>query len=363
MKRLFVFATRFAVGFFALSLCTTQGNASEFHWSQERAAELEAAIVEWKYQTVTSVLVRKGGETIYEGYFNGADVTTRHNTRSVTKTINGMLIGAAIADGELGGVDDKAFSFFKDKKPFANDDKRKRDITIEDLLTMSSQLECDDWNSYSRGNEERMYLVEDMAGFYLDLPMRGYPGWSPTPDKHPYGRAFSYCTAGANLAGHIAARAVGKDLERYAQDRLFTPLGLSEVVWPRTGGGDVMATGGLELTSDALARLAQLYLNGGQWNGERILPEAWVEASMLPKAKINDTTAYGYLWWLMEYQVDGNTHPVSYMSGNGGNRVMVMPDHDMIVIITKTDYGTRGMHQAAQALFEDFIVKNIRSSN
>ena len=345
-----------------LSPSVAAGEEPGFQWSPEIAASLEADIADGKYQTVTSVLIRHGGETVYENYFNGAGLETLHNTRSVTKTINGMLIGAAIADGDLEGVDQRAISFFRDKRPFANPDRRKNEITIEDLLTMSSPLECDDWNSFSRGNEERMYLVEDMAKFFLDLPIKGFPVWSPPPSERPYGRAFSYCTAGANLAGQIAGRAADEDLEAYAQRRLFTPLGVSDVKWPRTGAGDVMASGGLELTSDTLARLGELHLNSGEWNGEQILPLSWVEESLRPHAQIDDDTEYGYLWWLSTYDVNGEAHQAAYMSGNGGNRVMILPDHDIVVVITKTDYGTRGMHDAAQALFEDYIVATIRSA-
>ena len=184
-------------------------------------------------------------------------------------------------------------------------------------------MECDDWNQYSRGNEERMYVVEDMAQFYFDLPMRGYPVWSPPPEKRAYGRAFSYCTAGAQLVGYIAGRAVDEDLEAYAQRRLFTPLGFENVAWPRTGAGDIMAAGGLELTTMMLARLGQLFLNDGAWQGEQILPAAWIADSLQPRAQIDDDTEYGYLWWLSQYEIEGLSHPVAYMSGNGGNRVMI----------------------------------------
>lgn len=354
MKRLFLFLTTL------FSHITAHAADATLQWSPGTSTRLEAAIASGQYQTVTSVLVRHTGETLYEGYFNGAEPSTKHNTRSVTKTINAMLIGAAISDGNIDDVQASATAYFRDKKPFANPGKRKSEITIEDLLTMSSSLECDDWNRFSRGNEERMYLIEDMAKFYLDLPVRGFPAWSTPPEQSPYGRSFSYCTAGANLAGQIAARAVGKDLETYAQERLFTPLGLADIKWPRTGNGDVMATGGLELTSDALARLGELYLNKGNWHGAQILPEQWVAQSLQPRAQIDDDTEYGYLWWLEEYKVDGVSHPVAFMSGNGGNRVIVMPDHEAVIVITKTDYGTRGMHDAAQALFDDFIVSNIR---
>ncbi len=331
----------------------------KLQWSDAIAHDLKAAIEKGDYQTVTSVMILREGAAAYEEYFNGADAATRHNTRSVTKTINSMLIGAAIADGDVKNVDEPIVKFFRNKRPFANPDRRKNSITIEDIMTMSSPLECDDWNRFSRGNEERMYIVEDMAQFYFDLPMRGFPVWSPPPEKQPYGRAFSYCTAGAQLVGFIAGRAANEDLEAYAQRRLFTPLELEDVTWPRTGAGDVMAAGGLELTTTMLARLGQLYLNDGEWNGAQILPAAWIKESLQPRAKIDDKTEYGYLWWLSRYEVNDVSHPVAYMSGNGGNRMIILPDHDLVVVITKTNYNTRGMHEATQALFDDFIVKNI----
>ncbi len=332
---------------------------AQIQWSPETSRALSAAIEAGNYQTVTSVLIRQHGAVIYEGYFNGTDATTRHNTRSVTKTINGMLLGVAIENGAIDGVEAPVFSFFKDKKPILHDDKRKGDIVIEDLLTMSAPLECDDWNQYSRGNEERMYLIEDMSRFYLDLPMRGYPVWSKPPEQRPLGRAFSYCTAGANLVAKIVERASGDNIEAFAQQHLFSPLGVDAVHWPRTGTGDIMATGGLELTSDTLARLGELYVQNGTFAGKRILPEDWVVASIAPRARVDDDTLYGYLWWLEDYVVDGVTHRVAFMNGNGGNRVMILPDHGIVVVITKTDFGRRGMHDAAQALFEDFIVANL----
>ena len=144
--------------------------AEELQWSDEATSDLEAGVERGDFQRVTSVMILQDGEVEYEQYFNGADAETRHNTRSATKTINSMLIGAAIADGKIKGVDEPVVKFFRDKRPFANPDERKNAIRIEDIMTMSSPLECDDWNQFSRGNEERMYLVEDMAQFYFDLP-------------------------------------------------------------------------------------------------------------------------------------------------------------------------------------------------
>ena len=333
--------------------------AAQFSWDKEREAALEAAIANDDYQRVTSVLILHEGKAIYEGYFNGATADTRHNTRSVTKTINSMLVGAAVADRIVNSIDEPIVRFFRDKKPFENPDRRKNDITIEDLMTMSSALECDDFNAYSRGNEERMYLVEDMAQFYFDLPVRGFPVWSPVPEERKYGRAFSYCTAGANLVGQMIDRETEDGLEDYAQSRLFSPLGAADVKWPRTGTGAVMATGGLELKTSTLGKLGQLFIDQGVANGEAILPRDWIAASLQPRAAIDEETEYGYFWWLSTYSVGDKRHAVAYMSGNGGNRVMVLPDHDIVLVVTKTSYNTRGMHETTQDLFEDFVVKNI----
>ena len=126
----------------------------------------------------------------------------------------------------------------------AEPDPRKDKITVEDFLTMSSLLECDDWNDASRGNEERMYVVEDWAQFIIDLPIRGRMHLGEQIDPPPYGRYFSYCTGGVFTLSEVLQKATGVRTDRYAQEKLFEPLGISDEQWvyspmniPQTGGG------------------------------------------------------------------------------------------------------------------------------
>ncbi|HEX3679858.1 MAG TPA: serine hydrolase domain-containing protein [Galbitalea sp.] len=137
------------------------------------ATALDRAIASGEFKQVTSVAVLQHNALIFEGYYGAATDTTLHNTRSATKTITGALVGAAIERGYLKGDSAEILPFLADRQPLEHFDVRKARITVADLLTMSSPVECDDNNSFFAGNEERMYLVEDWPRFFLNLPIRG----------------------------------------------------------------------------------------------------------------------------------------------------------------------------------------------
>jgi CubicO group peptidase (beta-lactamase class C family) len=333
-------------------------NPSTIGISSDRLQPMEALIRSGELKKITSVLIARHGKLAYETYFDG-DADTLRNTRSATKTVTSILVGIAIEKGSLPGVAAPILPFFPDKQPLANPDPRKQKITVEDFLTMSSLLECDDENEYSRGNEERMYLIEDWIKFTLDLPIRGFPSFATKPQDAPYGRSFSYCTAGVTTLGGVLERAAKMPVPDFAMKNLFAPLGIQKVQWTFSPMGMAQTGGGLGLRSRDLLKLGQLYLNGGTWNGTRVISEQWVKNSVQPHARIDDDTEYGYLWWLKGFKAGEKKFPAYYLSGNGGNKVCVFPGLDMVVVITSTNYSTRGMHQQTDRMLTDFILPSV----
>lgn len=333
-----------------------RASLSESRLAADKLAALAADVRSGKFVKIGSVLIVRHGRLVYEEYFDGGADTLR-DTRSATKSVTDVLVGIAIDEQRIRGVDARVLDLLPDRAArIQNPDPRKGRITLEDLLTMSSPLECDDWNDASRGNEERMYLVEDWAQFILDLPIRGRMHVGEAVPAPPFGRYFSYCTGGAFLLSEVLTRTTGMRTDRYAQARLFDPLGISNASWVFSPLGAPQTGGGLRLTSRDLAKIAQLYLDGGRWGAKQIVSEAWVRASTTAHAQIDDMTNYGYLWWLKSFGPANQAHAAFFMTGNGGNKVVAIPDLDLAVVITSSNYNTRGMHEQTEKILDDYVL-------
>ena len=315
---------------------------------------LGEAIENERFKQITSVLVAKDGALVYEKYWGEGDRNLLNDTRSATKSLTAMALGAAIADGHIASVQEPIYKHFEAERPYRFTSARKDSITVQDLLTMSSALDCNDNVWTSPGNEEHMYPARSWTYFFLDLPTKD----DYVRDTNGFG-PFSYCTAGSFFLGQIIERASGQKISEYVASRIFKPLGIERVEWPESPSGEIQTGGGTRLTSRDLMKLGELVRVGGTHNGVEVLPEAWTDAMMTPHLAANGEQNYGYQWWQREFTCGQQKMSGWYMAGNGGNKIVVLRDLDMTVVVTATLYGTNGMHQQSTDIINDFVLPHV----
>jgi CubicO group peptidase (beta-lactamase class C family) len=304
-----------------------------------------------EFPKTTSVLIVYRDRLIYEGYFADGGAEVLNDTRSATKSITSLAVGAAIRDGKISAVSAPATQFLADLAPLRNDTPLKREITVEDLLTMSSALDCNDDVDASPGNEERMYEQQRWTRWVVDLPTK------QDYQRDAAGRGpFSYCTAGAFLLGQIIERAARTPVDRYIEQSIFKPLGISKWEWPRSPSGEVMTGGGLRLRSRDLAKIAWMLVNDGRWAGKSVVPAEWVRAATTAHRRANTDQDYGYLFWQRTYATKCGAISGWYMAGNGGNAVLVLKDLSAAVVVSRKNSNPHGMHQQTVSLLEQYVL-------
>ncbi len=329
--------------------------------SSESLDEMDTEVKKGTYEEITSILIARNGKLLYEKYYQGNDLNSKHNTRSATKTIGTLLTGIAIDQGAIKSEKDKIFNYLKHKMPTQNPDARKEEITIEDLLTMSSILECDDNNSFSRGNEERMYIIEDWAQFFVNLPIKSYP-YSPRPEDSPYGRSMSYCSAGSAAIAEIVQSAVKGTAVEFLKKNLLGPLEIKDYKLHLTPTGTLNTAGGSEYRSRDFLKIIQMCLQEGTWKGQQIISSEWIKKATSAKANAWPGMDYGYLFWLREYGEDKGVSCYA-MAGNGGNKVMAFPELNLTVVLTSTNYNNRKAHGYTDELLNKYIIPAIQKYN
>jgi CubicO group peptidase (beta-lactamase class C family) len=262
------------------------------------------------------VVVLRHGHLVLDAVFYPFTVGQRHDLASVTKSFTSTLIGIAIDMGYIAGVDEPILDFFSDRT-IANLDDRKRAITIENLLTMRTGLDCDS------GNHEQilrdMEQTPDWVQFTLDLPMVDEPGASRM-----------YCSPGVHLLSAILERATGMSTVEFARRHLFWPLNISSSLWLVDPDGTARGWGDLHLSTLDMAKLGQLFLDGGLYADRQVVSSWWIrrataaDGEPFPPGWLDDN-GYGYLWWSTPHSFSAQ--------GRGGQVLFVFPDDDVVLAL------------------------------
>jgi CubicO group peptidase (beta-lactamase class C family) len=283
------------------------------------------------------MLVLRHGKPVFEQYWNGYDKDTMHDLRSATKSITALLVGIAIDQGMLAGADQPIADHLSAAYP--NAPAFKEGMTLHHLLTMSSGLQCNDFSSASPGYEEKMYDSTDWVRFFLELPRNVAPG-----------EATYYCTGGVVALGRIVAEAGKLTVPAFAESRLFGPLGVPQVQWAMFDNKRQTDTGGhLYMRPRDMARIGQLVLQKGTWEGKQLVPAAWIAQATRRHTAISGTQ-YGYLWWLRELPYQGRKVGMHYANGNGGQNIFVIPELELVVVFTGENYNSPMAAQGLQLL-------------
>ena len=317
-----------------------------------------------KYGEIHSLLIYKDGKLVFEEYFPGHDyqwdgpdfhgnwvnwdINRRHNIHSAGKSLTAACIGIAIDQGFIESVDQSIFDYLPKHQHLNTAGKDQ--ITIEHLLTMTSGLEWDEWGtSYSDENNDVIALwfdCEDPIACILEKPLVSEAGTQ-----------FTYSGGNIIILGEILKNATGMDVEAFSWQYLFEPLGIEGPPWRWIDETGVIYAGGDQLlTPREMLKFGVTYLEGGTWNGQQIIPKSWIKNSATPYSGPDnrwfnhplrpippgDDTwgwrGYSYAWWTHEFSHSGKKLPAYWAFGWGGQKIVVFPDQNAVVVFTGANY-------------------------
>jgi CubicO group peptidase (beta-lactamase class C family) len=299
------------------------------------------------------VLIARHGKLVLEEYFHGEHRDKPHMTRSASKSVTAVLVGAVLQAGAPLKLSSPVYEVMNGGKFPPDLEPQKRTMTLEHLLTMSSGFFCDDNNDAAPGNEETMWDQAGEPDFYrytMKVPMATPPGENSV-----------YCSASPNLALGLVGRAT-KELPIYSFDRLIAgPMKIGNYAWPLDPAGNPYGGGGSQFLPRDFMKFGQLILNGGTWEGRRILSRDFVDHASAPLYHLANIY-YGYNWWSEDFPYkDRNVRAVMAL-GAGGQIVTVVPELDLVVAFYAGNYSSRGQRDLGHIYVPRYILPAVREA-
>lgn len=296
-------------------------------------------------------LIARHGKLVLEEYFHGEHRDKLHDTRSAAKSLTALLVGAVIQSGAPLELSVPVYAVMNGGAFPPDLEPRKRAMTLEHLLTMSSGYFCDDIDPAAPGNEDAMLDQTDEPDYYrytLKIPMASAPGEKAV-----------YCSINPNLALGVVSRVTGESpLETF--DRLIgAPMKISRYGWPQDFAGHPYGGGGVQFLPRDFMKLGQLMLAGGTWQGRRILGRDFVARASAPLYHMRGIY-YGYLWWGIDYPYKDRTVHAFFAGGAGGQGVMVIPELDLVIASYAGNYSSKSSIHIQQNLVARYILPAVR---
>ncbi|MBI1779705.1 MAG: serine hydrolase [Proteobacteria bacterium] len=314
---------------------------------------------EWKEANLHGVVVVRHGKLAFEHYFAAYDlkgrngpgivdfnVATTHDLRSMTKSVTSLVMGVAIDRGLISDVDQSVLSFFPDYADLRTPEKDR--ITMRHLLTMSMGLYWSEEAPFTNENE----LNRSLAPYRYVLGQ---------PVVHPAGTVWNYSGGGTALIGAVLQRVTGKRFDALAASLLLDPLGISDVAWTILPNGDPKDWCCFWMRPRDMAKIGQLVLDHGRWNGKQVVSEAWIDAATAPQIKTSSGEAYGYQFWLGRSLASGRLIDWVGALGQGGQRIFIVPKLDLVVVVTAGLYygNDRLSGLVPRTVFNDYVLSAV----
>ena len=301
---------------------------------------------------VDALLIARNGKLVLEEYFRGEHRDKLHDLRSAQKSFVAVLAGAVMQAGLPLSLSSPVYKVMNGGTFPPGLEPRKRAMTLEHLLTMTSGTACDDWDDNSPYNEDAMWDNQekepDFYRYALNLPMARDPGEKTV-----------YCSAGANLALGMIGRAAGESPIDLFDRLVARPMKIDHYLWGFNRGGQPYGAGGGRVLARDFLKFGQLMLNGGTWNGRRILSRDFALRATSPLYPF-DRFHYGYLWWSLEFPYNGRTVRAFYAGGLGGQEVVAIPQLDMVIATFGANYVSAGNYYVLREVIPKNVLPAVR---
>ena len=340
----------------------TIGSATEVGIDRDALCSLDTFIGHLPQPNIHAAIVARHGKLVAERYYSGIDQrglepagtvhfspTAKHDLRAMTDGVVSLLVGIAVGEGKFPSLDAPVLDTVPEYAALRT--PAKAAITWRQVLTMSSGLGWNEQIAYENPTNSANLLnaSTDPTRFILEQPMWG-----------PAGKYFLYSGGSTALLMAALAKTTGRAIDDYAREKLFAPLEIRDFEWLKMQGSGQFSAWGLRLTARDTAKLGQLLLSDGTWNGKRVLPAKWAAESIQPRLNAKDLYYYGYHWWLGRSFLRGRDLAWASAMGYGGQRMWVVPALDLVVVVNAGHYGEYQQFVIPEAIFSSLVLPATR---